>query len=206
MIHYRDLGDQFMQLHVLRRLYAQKTMPEHDLHMGQLPVLEYVSEHEGCTQVEIAQALSVSPASIATSTKRLQRGGLLEKRGDEGNLRIKRLFTTEEGRARCRRGRECFDEMDRRTYEGIGSEELEQLSALLSRINRNVATAINESWAGEVPSMQALMQVLMQEMDHAHGRDREGPHGPHAGCPHRPKHPVGRKHPTGHRHPADPAE
>lgn len=176
---YRDLAEQFNRLHLLRRLYVHKTMPEHDLHMGQLPVLEYVMEHEGCTQVEIAQALSVSPASIATSTKRLQRSGLLEKRGDDENLRIKRLSATPEGVARSLRCREAFDEMDRRALDGFSDEELQQLQQMLRRISGNIAATINEAWAGEGPSTTALMRA-MEEMHHcghgSHGRPRPHSH------------------------------
>lgn len=82
------------RIHLLRKLYMQKTMPDHDLYFGQLPMLEYIWLHDGCTQVEVAQALDVSAASVAVSTKRLQKAGLLVKKTDEKDLRVKRLSAT----------------------------------------------------------------------------------------------------------------
>jgi DNA-binding MarR family transcriptional regulator len=148
------------RLHLLRRLYIQKTMPEHDLYFGQLPLLEYVCRHEGCTQIEMAQALDVTPASIAVSTKRLQKAGLLTKETDEDDLRLKRLSPTEEGRARAKRGRELFTELDQRSFEGFTEEEFQQLTGLLDRIAKNLGNAVRNKSGLEAVPLHKLAEEL----------------------------------------------
>lgn len=148
------------RLHLLRRLYIQKTMPEHDLYFGQLPLLEYVCRHEGCTQIEMAQALDVTPASIAVSTKRLQKAGLLTKETDEDDLRIKRLSPTGEGRARAKRGRELFTELDQRSFEGFTEEEFRQLTGLLDRIAKNLGNAVRNKSGLEAVPLHKLAEEL----------------------------------------------
>ena len=73
----------FQRAHLLRTILNRRTAMESGLFLGQLPMLEYIWLHDGCTQVEVAQALDVSAASVAVSTKRLQKAGLLVKKTDE---------------------------------------------------------------------------------------------------------------------------
>ena len=86
-IEIKKLAWKLDNLFLLRRTLLTKTMLNTGLYFGQLPVLMYISNHEGCTQKEIADWMKVSPASIALSTKRLQKAGLIEKSVDKDNLR-----------------------------------------------------------------------------------------------------------------------
>ena len=63
-----------------------------------MPVLRYVMENDGCKQVDLANFLRVTPASVALSTKRMQKAGYLEKEVDEYNLRRNKLHVTPQGR------------------------------------------------------------------------------------------------------------
>lgn len=79
----------------------------------------------GCTQVQVADHLRVSPASIALSTKRLQKAGYLTKEVDAENLRCKRLYISEEGQRVCAMCRERLDQIDAVAFQGFSEEELE---------------------------------------------------------------------------------
>lgn len=83
------------KLELVRMLAQRNEICKDGLYAGQMPVLNYLAEHPGCTQVEMADFLQVSPASIALSTKRLQKAGYLTKEVDEDNLRCKRLYLSE---------------------------------------------------------------------------------------------------------------
>ena len=152
------------RIHLLRKLYMQKTMPDHDLYFGQLPMLEYIWLHDGCTQVEVAQALDVSAASVAVSTKRLQKAGLLVKKTDEKDLRVKRLSATPEGLARARRGREVFSELDSRTFEGFTEEEFASLASTLERIGKNLGAAINRDLGLETAPLHKLAEEVLKNV------------------------------------------
>ena len=67
------------KLELVRMLAQRKDIRKDGLYAGQMPVLNYLAEHPGCTQVEMADFLQVSPASVALSTKRLQKAGYLTK-------------------------------------------------------------------------------------------------------------------------------
>ena len=92
-----ELMRKLHKLELVQQLAHRRGAQEHGLYFGQMPVLDFVAANPGCTQVQVADHLRVSPASIALSTKRLQKAGYLTKEVDAENLRCKRLYISEEG-------------------------------------------------------------------------------------------------------------
>lgn len=135
---YMDLVNRLHKLQLLRRCFLQSALEGAHLHFGQLPVLEYISKHTGCTQVEISDNLAVSPASIALSTKRMQKAGLIEKKIDEQNLRCKRLYLTPKGAQASIASRRAFNEFDARMFQGFSETELADLRLYLDRMTQNI--------------------------------------------------------------------
>lgn len=78
--------------------------------------------------------LGVTPASVATSTKRLQKAGLVTKTVDAENLRCKRLALTDKGREAITRHMSFFDDYDKLVFEDFSEEEKERLTQYLNRI------------------------------------------------------------------------
>ena len=126
------------KLELVRMLAQRNEICKDGLYAGQMPVLNYLAEHPGCTQVEMADFLQVSPASIALSTKRLQKAGYLTKEVDEDNLRCKRLYLSEQGAKVRELCREKMDLLDRKPGEGFSEEELCTLVQLIDRITINL--------------------------------------------------------------------
>ncbi|MBQ5813050.1 MAG: winged helix-turn-helix transcriptional regulator [Clostridia bacterium] len=134
-----ELAAKLKKIHLLRRIYIQKSQPDAELYFGQLPILEYIRCNDGCTQIEIAEKLCVTPASISTSTKRLQKAGLLVKKSDPDNLRCNRLSITEEGISRCDNNRTMIDGIHELMFKDIPKDELEAFDKTLSKILHNMA-------------------------------------------------------------------
>lgn len=138
-IELREIIGRFYKLEILRRGYIQEATADIGLYFGQLPILEYVIAHERCTQKEIADAIHVTPASVAISTKRMQKAGLLEKTVSDHNLRSNQLAVTPKGRELSQRYRSKFDEVDRKMFAGFQESELEQLSGYFDRLIMNIS-------------------------------------------------------------------
>ena len=114
-----------------------------------------MADHEGGTQVEVAEAMMTSPSSVALSTKRLQKMGLLEKQVDENNLRCKHLSVTEEGWQTARRFHEAHMLFDEASLKGVAEEELELLSDFLERMLRRGQEELgNTDWQESVFTLQ----------------------------------------------------
>jgi len=134
----RDIFGKLIMLNLLRKRRIMERAGSEGLYDGQLPVLECLITLPGITQQELSNRLLVRPASIAQSTKRLQAAGLIEKRADESNLRINRLYATENGVAIAKKHRQCLNEVDTMTVEGLTDAEKEILLSLLTRMIENV--------------------------------------------------------------------
>lgn len=135
---FRNVVGLLFEIDVLRRNALQKASSDSGLYFGQLPILQFVHEHPGCTQREIAEQTGVTSASIALSTKRMQKAGLLTKSSDEQDLRCNRLELTETGVAYMKNCTEKFDEVDRVLFQNFSDEELSQLKNLLGKIVNNL--------------------------------------------------------------------
>lgn len=131
---YVETVQRMDKLQWIRRILQRRVTEELSLHGGQLHVLEYIHRYPGCTQVEIAETLLISPSSIAQSTKRMQRDGLLEKRMTDDNQRCKRLSLTQKGEQVAQSCRKGFEEIDESLFEGITDEEIAVLESVVGRL------------------------------------------------------------------------
>ena len=126
-------------LTLLKKISVAKICTDVGLYFGQPPIIEYVLYHDGCTQKNIAEFFNVTPASIALSTKRLQKAGYLEKKTDERNLRCNSLHVTEQGKNVSRRWREKLDIYMQSMFSGFTQDELETFCSFLKRMNENTS-------------------------------------------------------------------
>ncbi len=139
MVQLREIVRRFIKLNLLRRIELNKAAADEGLYFGQLPIVEYIIRNEGCTQKEIADKLGVTPASIAISTKRMQKAGLIEKLTDESDLRRNRLSATGNGIELARICRAQADDLDKRMFEGFSQQELVMMKDNLDRMIGNIS-------------------------------------------------------------------
>lgn len=140
----RNLISSLNRAFITHRKFVLKKSQSFGLYVGQPQVLAYVSRNPGCTQTEIAEHLGVSSASIAFSTKRLQKAGYLMKQVNHLNMRCNKLYVTHEGEEVLDRFRVVYDEMNLAMFEGFSVEELEQLMSFTERVNKNMEKMISE--------------------------------------------------------------
>lgn len=158
----RTLIGSMHKLELLRKIYIRSQSKGVGMHRGQVPILGYITEHEGCTQAEAAENLGVSPASVALSAKRMCAAGLIERKSDALDMRCNRLTATEKGRRALDDFLSVFSEIDARTFEGFSDEELDQFYGMLRRMMNNIAEGGADRCMGD----------LMHQLEEMEG-DRE---------------------------------
>lgn len=102
--------------------------------------LEYIIEHEGCTQKDLADFLHISAPSVAVTVKRLERDGVIQRAADEKDLRCNRLKITQAGLAYVAACRQSFDGVDALAFRGFSDEECAALYGYLQRLTANLET------------------------------------------------------------------
>ena len=133
-----ELSKKMALVYALRRTALNRERERLHQKLIPVPIMAYVLEHPGCTQGEIAGWLYISAASVATSCKRLEQEGLLERRVDPGNRRRNQLFVTEAGAALTREKRAMLDRVNERVFEGIDEGDREVFSRVLDRMMDNL--------------------------------------------------------------------
>lgn len=109
--------------------------------------------------MEIAEELLVTPASVALSTKRLEKAGLIEKKVDENNLRCKKIYITEKGRRLSAQCRKVFDDFDKQVFGDFNDEEFQYLKEILDKILLNLENIDPEKGYSKC-SMTDLIKIL----------------------------------------------
>ena len=141
-------------IHLLRKLFVRRVCEKSPLHFGQAAIMKMIEENDNCTQSVIAERLSVTPASVAVSTKRLQKAGLITKTVDEDNLRCKRLSLTPEGKKAIDEHISFFRDYDEIVFRDFTDEEKEQLFGYLSRI-----ASVMRGLEGVEENYQSVMEL-----------------------------------------------
>lgn len=136
---YHKAAKNLHRVSLLSRYRVTVALSGLKIYRGQPEILGYLLSHGDCSQKELADSLGVSPASIATSLKRMSKSGFIERTPDENDRRINRLRITPEGKEVFLKGKAECDKVDKIMFNGFSLVEIEKFSDMLSRIGNNLS-------------------------------------------------------------------
>lgn len=137
-MEYREMVQKLISTSMVHRCHISKASQKAGLYYGQPMLLEYVKEHKLCTQKELADSLHISPASVATSIKRLEKSGFVTRTPDEADTRKNRLSLTDTGAEILLKFKNICDETDKTMFLGFTQRECDQLCGYLDRLYNNL--------------------------------------------------------------------
>jgi DNA-binding MarR family transcriptional regulator len=111
---------------------------EYDLTKGQYLYLVRICENPGIIQEKVAEMIKVDRTTAARAIKKLQINGFIEKKEDDQNKKIKKLFPTEKGKTVYPLIKRENDHSDLMALEGFSDSEEEMILNLLQRVRANV--------------------------------------------------------------------
>jgi DNA-binding MarR family transcriptional regulator len=97
-----------------------------------------ICENPGIIQEKLAEMIKVDRTTAARAIKKLEINGFIEKRDDQHNQKIKKLFPTEKGKNVYPFIRRENDYSNRVALAGISKEEIETIFNLLQRVRKNI--------------------------------------------------------------------
>ena len=106
--------------------------------------------------------MAITASSVAKSTARMQRAGMLEKNIDEQNLRCNKLYITEAGRRVSQQSAEMFMRLDQKMFCGFSDGEIETLEKSLDRVIDNLAEDSDDIAGFDFEKMCALHKKLRE--------------------------------------------
>lgn len=111
---------------------------EHDLTKGQYLYLVRICENPGIIQEKLAEMIKVDRTTAARAIKKLEMKGFIERRDDEYNKKIKKLFPKEKGNEVFPFIKRENDHSNCVALEGFSEGEAETIFNLLQRVRKNV--------------------------------------------------------------------
>lgn len=111
---------------------------EFDLTKGQYLYLVRICETPGIIQEKLAEMIKVDRTTAARAVKKLESNGFIEKKEDEINKKIKKLYPTEKGSQVYPFIKREHDYSDQVALEGFSEEEVDAIFSLLQRVRKNV--------------------------------------------------------------------
>ncbi len=97
-------------------------------------LLRHVAIEEGRSQQALGEALRIPPSRMVALVDALEQRGLLRRRPDPGDRRVRALHLTADGRRLLGKVMEISLEHERQLSKGLRPAEREQLITLLSRV------------------------------------------------------------------------
>ncbi len=137
-MNYKEMVHKLISTSLIHRYHITKSAQKVGLYYGQPMILEYIKEHNLCTQKELADSLHISPASIATSIKRLEKSGFVKRSTDKEDVRKNRLALTDDGFKTLTEFRNICYETDKEMFKGFSPEECVLLCNYLQRLYNNL--------------------------------------------------------------------
>lgn len=108
------------------------------LSIGQPKVFDFLKDHDGCIQKEIAVGCQIEPASVTSILLTMEKRGFIERRSINDNRRSHYVFLTEEGKRIATLVREAMLKVEEQVLENFTIEEKELLIKLLKKANYNL--------------------------------------------------------------------
>lgn len=97
-------------------------------------LMRFVAAADGRPQHELAERLAIPPSRMVALVDALEQRGLLRRRPDPGDRRVRTLHLTRDGRRLLDKVMEISLEHERQLCKGLQPAEREQLITLLSRL------------------------------------------------------------------------
>ena len=128
-----------MAEHSMFRKELLAKLKDSGLTIGQPKILDYLKDHDGTSQKDIARGCHIEPGTLTTLLNRMEEAGLVERRMMNGNRRSLYVFLTDKGKEQLELVTAAFSEMEAEAFRGLSETERKTFMDLFLRIYANTS-------------------------------------------------------------------
>lgn len=132
-LHYLMMANQMLVQKAL-----MERVKESGLTIGQPKVLDYLKDHDGSSQKDIARACFIEAGSLTTILNGMEEKRLIERRTLNGNRRSYHIFMTDEGKKKQQMIDEAFAAIEEKAVSDISDEEYSQFMSVYQKLYNNL--------------------------------------------------------------------
>ena len=136
--HYLLMANQAMvQKNLLTKL------KDTGLTVGQPRILDYLKDHDGQSQKEIARGCHIEPSTLTSILHRMEEKNIIERRMLHNDRRFFYIFLTPKGKELQQIVEKAFAEIEENALTGVSPEEAECFLGVLTKIYENIGRKDN---------------------------------------------------------------
>jgi DNA-binding MarR family transcriptional regulator len=106
-------------------------------------VLAFLSRDDGSPQTNLADELDVGKVALGGLIDRLEEAGMVERRADPIDRRVKRVFLTKEGRRLVSQNKELDKRVNETTLNGVSESDFETTMRTLEKMKSNLLATLD---------------------------------------------------------------
>ena len=121
--------------------YLSKLMKNQNLPITpeQFSVLSHLWQKDGLQQTELALCTNRNRANVTRIIDILEREGIVERRDDENDRRVFRIYLTDKGKSLREVTAKCAEQSIKDSLKGLTKDEVDTCTKVLLKIKSNVA-------------------------------------------------------------------
>lgn len=135
----KETAGRFRRVHRTLARLIDKTVSMTKVYRGQHQILMHIAHHPNASQAEIAEHMEISPAALAVSLKKLEKGGYIVRSSDTTDERKKHIQMTELGSEIVAMSHKMFMEIESQMFKGFSEEEIQEVNHYLNRMLDNIS-------------------------------------------------------------------
>ncbi|KYC39960.1 transcriptional regulator [Scytonema hofmannii PCC 7110] len=133
------IGYLMVQVSKVHRNEACKVLGDMGLYVGQEILLMHLWENDGLIQSDLALKMQVEAPTLTKMLNRMEKVGLLQRRRDEEDARICRIYLTDAGRSLQKPVTQAWNLLEKRILANLTLEEQLLLRRLLLQVHNNLS-------------------------------------------------------------------
>lgn len=138
MVHVLSL--KFRRADAAFKRAIERRVKDTGVFRSQHRLLMHLNMQPNCSQVMLAEHLEISPAAIAVSIKKLEKGGYIRREIDSSDSRVHQVTITPKGEMVIQNSIKMFQEVEARMFQDFSEEEKKQMDDFLERIYHNLGS------------------------------------------------------------------
>ena len=104
-------------------------------------IMRELARLEGQSQLDLVNKTHLKPPTVSVTLRRMEAEGLVERKTDEKDLRVTRVYLSQKGRNHHAEALERLHSIDTALMQGFDEAETEQLLHFLERMRDNILPA-----------------------------------------------------------------